>query len=115
MENFVIYYLLFTIDYFSVASGLSVAQTTVLIGVNPWLLTNSWCLFVWIRGYIKVNPGLFEKTKPICGRAKLAQSLRLKGIMEIFMLWDSEKTKPIQSQFGCFTAENAEGAEVFYV
>ena len=31
MENFVIYYLLITIDYFSVA------QTTVLIGVNPCL------------------------------------------------------------------------------
>jgi len=30
-------YLLFTIDYFSVASVLSVAQTTVLIGVNPCL------------------------------------------------------------------------------
>jgi len=34
MMNYVIYYLLFTIDYFSVASVLSVAQTTVLIGVN---------------------------------------------------------------------------------
>jgi len=38
-----LYYLLFTIDYFSVASVLSVAQTTVLIGVNP-------CL---IEGYLK--------------------------------------------------------------
>ena len=34
MENFAIYDLLFTIDYFSLAS---VAQTTVLIGVNPCL------------------------------------------------------------------------------
>ncbi len=32
MENFVIYYL--TIDYFSLSSGLSVAQTEVLVGVN---------------------------------------------------------------------------------
>ena len=36
-KGFVIYYLLFTIDYFSLASVLSVAQTTVLIGVNPCL------------------------------------------------------------------------------
>ena len=29
------------------------------------------------------------------------------------MVLGGEKTKPIQSQFGYFTAENAEGAEVF--
>ena len=40
-----------------------------------------------------------EKTKPICGRAKLAQSLIWKVIMKNFMLWGGEKTKPIQSQF----------------
>ena len=38
---------------------------------------------------------LFEKTKPIWGRAKLAQSLIWKVIMKNFMLWDGEKTKPI--------------------
>ncbi len=85
MENFVIYYLLFyywlflcglcasvalTIYYllFSIlllcVLGASVAQTTVLIGVNPCLT----------ESYLKK-----------------------------------------QSQFGCFTAENAEGAEVFDV
>ena len=35
--------------------------------------------------------------------------------MELLMNRGGEKTKPIQSQFGCFTAENAEGAEVFDV
>ena len=33
----------------------------------------------------------------------------------IFAVLGGEKTKPIQSQFGCFTAENAECAEVFNV
>ncbi len=38
--------------------------------------------------------------------------------MEILVILGGEKTKPIkakQSQFGCFTAENAECAEVFDV
>ena len=36
--GFAIYDLLIIIDYFSLASVLSVAQTTVLIGVNLWPL-----------------------------------------------------------------------------
>ena len=36
--DFAIYYLLFSIDYFSLASVPSVAQTTVFIGVNSWLI-----------------------------------------------------------------------------
>jgi hypothetical protein len=35
--------------------------------------------------------------------------------MKFFTLLVGEKTNPIQSQFGCFTAENAECAEVFDV
>jgi len=35
--------------------------------------------------------------------------------MEIYCSGGSEKTNPIQSQFGCFTAENAECAEVINV
>ena len=36
-KSFVIGYFLLSIDYFSVASVLSVTQTTVLIGINPCL------------------------------------------------------------------------------
>ena len=54
-------YLLFTIDYFSVASVLSVAQTTVLIGVNPCLIESDLkkqSQFAWGQNERKY---LFEK------------------------------------------------------
>ncbi len=39
----------------------------------------------------------------------------MKGEYEEFYALKAIKNKAKQSQFGCFTAENAEGAEVFDV
>ncbi len=70
--NLVIDYLLLTIDYFSLSH-----RDMILV------------FFVVDK--------LFEKTKPICGKAKLAQSIIWKGIMKNFILWGGEKTNPILS------------------
>jgi len=41
----------------------------------------------------------FEKTKPICGWAKLTQSLLCKGLMTINRPAEPKKTKPIKANF----------------
>ena len=43
----------------------------------------------------------------------MSLSIYMKGDYEEFAILAGEKTKPIQSQFGCFTAENAEFGELF--
>jgi len=50
MENFVIYYLLITIDYFSLA------QTIVLIGVNPCLYRRNLKKQRSKKAKMRVNP-----------------------------------------------------------
>ena len=112
MENFVIYYLLITIDYFSVA------QTTVLIGVNP-CLTGSYLkkqsqfrvsYFVCGISYV-----VFWKNKANLWYGEIDASSYLKGRYGNNPACRARKNKANQSQFGYFTAENAECAEVFDV
>ncbi len=67
--------LVFTIDYFLVSSGLSVAETTVLIGVKP-------CL---IEGYLKKQSQFIRvQCSVFCGQRQNEEK-------------ELEKTKPILS------------------
>ena len=97
MENPDIYDLRFTIYYFSVASVLSVAQTTVLIGVNPCLTESD-----------------LKKQSQFLGGQNDVKSILIM-VYENLDGWMQQKNKANQSQFGYFTAENAGCAEVFDV
>ena len=77
-------YLWFIIGYFSLASfGYAQDGVCALCGSNNSV---NRCKSV-------SNRRRFEKTKPICGRAKLAQSLIWQVIMKNFMLWRRRENK----------------------